>query len=1028
MNHPMKGDHFRKMGAHFESLKVMAQDMPDFTVKITEGFIEFNETEYIGFPGGNSPELQPPSAGTAKWVFVGIDKDRNVVVVNGDEDAASPMPPVMAPDQYPLAAIFMQADATAVTNDMINDLRPVFRKGTARHPHDILLGTDAPDLHPILSITGLQAELDDRPRHADLTAFQDTTSIDLANKADIDGTPATRFVLNKDATGVPTIDVSMEVERGAQPNAAIKWNENIDKWQFTNDGATWFDFSDAGGYFDASSTNSGVVKLSIDPVSDAIAVGDNDPRILQQAQKDALLAHMSDTNDPHGIIDNHTHDEFYTETEINDMMATKAEALHNHFVDHYTKAEMDTSLAGKSDTSHTHLADHYTKAEMDTSLAGKSDVGHNHDAAYYLKAEVDSALSNKANSVHNHDNAYYSKTELDSFLSGKSDTAHVHDSRYYQKSEIDTQMSSKSDVSHNHDAAYYTQAAVDALLADKAEASHNHDAAYYHKPEVDTLLAGKADAGHNHNVDYYQKPEVDTFLAGKAELVHDHDDRYFTEAESDARFSQIGHDHDNEYYTETELDGMFATKAEVGHDHNDVYYTETEMDTALAGKADAGHNHDDMYYTESEMDTALAGKSNTGHDHDDMYYTEAEMDTALAGKADAAHDHDDSYYTEAEMDTALAGKADATHDHLADHYTKAESDGLITDHETTHDHSKLHDANTDMYLNTEVTQTRFIDGNRTDTYTADGSSTKPFKTVGDALTAITDASAAKPYTLFVMPGIYSEDITFKPFISMFGFSRGVTQIFGGGSHSGTFAADTRIDLKNIDFGNQSMVFTHSPTSPGSCLIRMDNIVTGDVVCNMLGGGVDNIELRNDTYLHGKLNVHSAGVSALNSTFMDGLEIDDQGVEHVDGAGRASTSTIKDCMGNDLLCQGSTRVDFFNNYSWSALTVDGAGCTIAYDTQSAPDSRANLISMNGGTFIRTDNAWAAGFDNTTSGMTADNVQDAMDEMKAEMPVDESGPTASRPATPVVGQRFFDTDLGLPIHFDGTNWIKADGTIV
>lgn len=45
--------------------------------------------------------------------------------------------------------------------------------------------------------------------------------------------------------------------------------------------------------------------------------------------------------------------------------------------------------------------------------------------------------------------------------------------------------------------------------------------------------------------------------------------------------------------------------------------------------------------------------------------------------------------------------------------------------------------------------------------------------------------------------------------------------------------------------------------------------------------------------------------------------------------------------------------------------------------------------------------------------------------------ESGNTASRPATPVVGQRYFDTDLstaGLPIWYNGTDWINAAGTTV
>lgn len=42
--------------------------------------------------------------------------------------------------------------------------------------------------------------------------------------------------------------------------------------------------------------------------------------------------------------------------------------------------------------------------------------------------------------------------------------------------------------------------------------------------------------------------------------------------------------------------------------------------------------------------------------------------------------------------------------------------------------------------------------------------------------------------------------------------------------------------------------------------------------------------------------------------------------------------------------------------------------------------------------------------------------------------ENGATVSRPGTPVTGQRFFDTTIGLPIWFDGVNWIDAAGNSV
>ena len=45
-----------------------------------------------------------------------------------------------------------------------------------------------------------------------------------------------------------------------------------------------------------------------------------------------------------------------------------------------------------------------------------------------------------------------------------------------------------------------------------------------------------------------------------------------------------------------------------------------------------------------------------------------------------------------------------------------------------------------------------------------------------------------------------------------------------------------------------------------------------------------------------------------------------------------------------------------------------------------------------------------------------------------PLGASGETSNRPPSPVVGQMFFDTDLNVPIWFDGSDWVDAGGNIV
>lgn len=43
--------------------------------------------------------------------------------------------------------------------------------------------------------------------------------------------------------------------------------------------------------------------------------------------------------------------------------------------------------------------------------------------------------------------------------------------------------------------------------------------------------------------------------------------------------------------------------------------------------------------------------------------------------------------------------------------------------------------------------------------------------------------------------------------------------------------------------------------------------------------------------------------------------------------------------------------------------------------------------------------------------------------------QSGETSARPSGNIkVGQAFFDTTLGLPIFWNGTNWLNGQGTVV
>ena len=47
------------------------------------------------------------------------------------------------------------------------------------------------------------------------------------------------IVLNNNATGEPSENAGIEIERGSSTNVAIRWNETNDQWELTNDGTTY---------------------------------------------------------------------------------------------------------------------------------------------------------------------------------------------------------------------------------------------------------------------------------------------------------------------------------------------------------------------------------------------------------------------------------------------------------------------------------------------------------------------------------------------------------------------------------------------------------------------------------------------------------------------------------------------------------------------------------------------------------------------------------------------------------------------
>jgi hypothetical protein len=73
----------------------------------------------------------------------------------------------------------------------------------------------------------------------DLTVSGTTTSINTETLTIDDNI----IVLNNNATGAPSQNAGIEVERGSANNVALRWNETSDKWEVTENGSTYVDIA-----------------------------------------------------------------------------------------------------------------------------------------------------------------------------------------------------------------------------------------------------------------------------------------------------------------------------------------------------------------------------------------------------------------------------------------------------------------------------------------------------------------------------------------------------------------------------------------------------------------------------------------------------------------------------------------------------------------------------------------------------------------------------------------------------------------
>jgi len=275
MHLPPYGDEFRRTGAFFSSLQVMPSSEPDMHVQINEGGFWLKNKEWVEFVGGRSPGFTAPTIG-AKWTILCLHYTGAAMLIDGDP-GSDPELPVLERKSFPLAVVYLQAGDTKITGDKIFDVRNLW--GSTSYSHVDLDDRNYPGSHSIESIENLREELDNR-------ASDNVLNNLLDSKADINGTVNDVFVLNKDFVGTPSSHVGFEVERGTENNAAFRFNEQLNVWEYSNNGSDFVQLTNEGP--------SVTLPTASDTVLGGIKVGS---RLNMNPTTQLLSATLQSTND-----------------------------------------------------------------------------------------------------------------------------------------------------------------------------------------------------------------------------------------------------------------------------------------------------------------------------------------------------------------------------------------------------------------------------------------------------------------------------------------------------------------------------------------------------------------------------------------------------------------------------------------------------------------------------------------------------------------------------------------------------------
>lgn len=398
----------------------------------------------------------------------------------------------------------------------------------------------------------------------------------------------------------------------------------------------------------------------------------------------------------------HSHTEYVTTVDFNTLETeVDGKADSNHVHSNYATVdsvnELSSVVSGKANTAHSHNDIYYTETEVNDKLATKADSSHNHTGVYDVSGAAASALSSAQTYT---DEAIDALSETVATKANTSDlTSHTGNSTVHITStERNNWNAAKTHANSAHapSNAEENQNAFSNVVVGSTTISADN------KTDTLTLVAGN-------NVTITPDATGDSITISSANTVYTHPtsagNKHIPAGGSSGQILRWsadgtavwGSDNNTTYSNatqttsglmsdtdKTKLDGIAvgANKYVLPSAGTSLGGVKTGGDVTISSGIitvnDDSHNH--IISNVDGLQSALDSKAASGHDHNSIYYTETEVDTLLSGKANASHGTHVSYSTTAPvMDgTASVGTAGTVarsdHKHPTDTSRASQSD------------------------------------------------------------------------------------------------------------------------------------------------------------------------------------------------------------------------------------------------------------------------------------------------------------------------------------------------------------------